>query len=62
MQKKLADYPEILTPKMIGEHLGICYVKALDLVHEKEFVVKQIGKSYRIPRKSFEDWLNSPES
>jgi len=60
MNQGNVNLPDILTPRMIAEHLGICYSNALTLVRSGQFSCIRIGNSYKIPRHSFEEWLNQP--
>ncbi|MBS5317678.1 MAG: helix-turn-helix domain-containing protein [Clostridiales bacterium] len=51
------DYPEILTAKMIAQILGIGYTKALHTIQYGEMQYIKIGNTYRVPKKSFIEWL-----
>lgn|GEM_PF-1280644 len=54
--------PDILTAKLISQHLGICYSNALALIKSGSIPsVIRIGQGYRVPRAAYERWLNSPE-
>jgi len=52
--------PDILTPRMIADHLGICYSNALTLVKSGHFSCIRIGNSYKVPKAAFEEWLQKP--
>ena len=55
------NYPEILTAKMIAEILGIGYTKALHTIQYGEMHYIKIGNTYRVPKKSFIEWLFEKE-
>jgi len=57
-----SSYPDILNAKMIGEILGIGYVKALKLIKYSDIKYIKIGNVYRIPKKSFVEWIHSDKS
>lgn len=53
------DLPIILTPKEVGEVLGVSRNTVYEILHSKEFPAFMVGKQYRIPKKKFIDWLDS---
>lgn len=57
----LSHLPEILTPKMVSQYLGIGYAKALDLLKSPSgpSTIK-IGNAYKVPKEQFRLWLNKP--
>jgi len=58
--RRLEDYPEVMTPKMISEYLGIGYNKALRLIKTGQFTCLQVGNAYRVTRVDFNSWLSKP--
>ncbi|KAF0194376.1 MAG: hypothetical protein FD169_1845 [Bacillota bacterium] len=60
MNQENVNLPDILTPRMIAEHLDICYSNALALVRSGQFPCIRIGNSYKVPKHAFEDWLKQP--
>lgn len=55
------EYPEILTAKMIAQILGVGYTKALHTIQYGQMQYIKIGNTYRIPKKSFIEWLFEKE-
>jgi excisionase family DNA binding protein len=53
----LKNYNEILTPKDIKNILGIGQSQAYELIHSGQFQVIKIGRSYRILKSVFVEWL-----
>ena len=56
----MEELPEILTPEIISQTLGVSYTSTLRLVKSGEFPVLKIGNLYKIPRKTFIEWLYQP--
>lgn len=56
--RELNQFPDILTPMMVGEVLGICYSKALELIKSGKIPAMKIGNSYKVHRKALEKWLD----
>lgn len=52
------DLREIYTVKEIKEYLRIGQVAAYELIHRPDFPVVKIGRTYRIPKAGFLEWLN----
>lgn len=50
---------EVISVKDVKNYLGIGINQAYSLVKANKFKVKYVGKRIVIPRKSFEEWLNS---
>ena len=57
MKQIFQEYPEILNAKMIAGILGIGYVKALNTIQYGGMPYLKIGNTYRVPKKSFVEWL-----
>lgn len=55
--KRLEDYPEILTARMIAQYLGIGYTKALNLIQYGGINHLKLGSTYRVPKQHFIKWL-----
>lgn len=55
--KKINEYPEILTAKMIAEYLEVGYTKALNIIKYSNLDSLKLGKEYRVTKKAFEAWL-----
>jgi len=51
----------VYTVKEVAEILNIGMNKAYELIHQKEFPCKNLGRKILIPRKPFEDWVNKLE-
>lgn len=56
----------VFTAKDIAEILGVCTKTAYELIRQAHtrgdmFKVIKIGRLYKIPSKSFLDWLDSSE-
>ena len=58
----LSEYPEVLTARMVSKILALGYVKALNLIKYGGIRYIKIGNVYRVPKRSFVEWLNSEES
>lgn len=56
----LEDLPDILTPKMLADYLGIAYSKALELSRSGDLPCVKVGNHYKIPKAGFIQWLNQP--
>jgi hypothetical protein len=56
--KPIADYPDLLTCKMVSEILQVGYTKALRLVrYEMPYI--QIGNTRRLKKDVLIDWINN---
>ncbi|MCL2704375.1 MAG: helix-turn-helix domain-containing protein [Defluviitaleaceae bacterium] len=61
-KKLLCDYPDVLTPKMLAEILGIGYTKALNVVkYTQDLPTIRIGNTFRIHKGNLEKWLESAQ-
>ncbi len=49
---------DVLTVEEVEEILRISRTKAYEFVNSGAFPVKRIGRTIRIPRRSFYEWLN----
>lgn len=50
-----------LRVKDIQQILGIGQVTAYNLIHSNSFPVTKVGKSYRIPRRPFFQWMEGQD-
>lgn len=48
---------KFMTVKELQDELQISRNKAYELIHSGALPVIQIGRTYRIPRDKFEDWI-----
>ena len=51
------NWPSTLTARDICSILRICEVAGYNLIHSGQFPVFHVGRSLRIPRDDFFDWL-----
>lgn len=58
--RKLEDYPDVLTAKMVAEILGVGYLKALELMKSNQFPVMKLRGTYRVSKSILIEWMNSP--
>jgi len=49
----------VFSVREIGETLGICYVKALELTEREDFPCIRIGRRKVIPCDAFHRWLEA---
>ena len=54
----LASLPDVLNARDIASILGIGYVKSLHIIRFGGMNYIQIGKTYRVSKQNFIDWLN----
>ncbi len=57
--EKILPEKRCYTADEIQAILGICRKSTYALLQRKEFHWFKIGTNYRIPKKSFDEWLNS---
>lgn len=57
---RLEHYPEILNVKDIQEILGIGRKQAYELIESKTFHSVRVGRSIKILKEVFLDWLYGP--
>lgn len=56
-ESKEKSYPEYLTGKHVSEFLGISYRYAYELMERKDFPLIRVGKSKRVNKHEFFDWV-----
>ena len=49
--------PDVLTVRELSDTLRIGRRQAYDLAHRDDFPCVRVGRSFRIPRRGFERWL-----
>lgn len=49
----------VLTVEEVEEILRISRTKAYEFVNSGAFPIKKIGRTIRVPKKSFYEWLNA---
>lgn len=52
------QYPEVLDARQVAEILRIGYGKALHLIRFSGISYLKIGRTYRVSRTAFLDWLD----
>ncbi|WP_337970110.1 DNA-binding protein [Virgibacillus salexigens] len=57
----MVDTKEVLDPKDIQTALGIGRRQTYELLESPPFHVLKIGRLYKIPKKSFYNWLNGEQ-
>lgn len=58
---KIQELPEVLEVSDIKTFLGISKTAAYELVNTKAFHVVKIGRTYKIPKKTFLEWFEGPK-
>jgi len=58
----LANLPDVLDARDIAGVMGIGYVKALRLVQYGGLPYIRIGRTYKVSKANFTDWLNTKKS
>lgn len=61
MYKSIEQYPDVLEVKDIQQILRIGRRQAYELIHSKQFHSVKIGKSIKISKQVFTEWLNGLE-
>jgi len=56
--QQINEIDGVLTIEEIGELLKISRTKSYELANSGEFPVRRIGRSLRVPKRSFYEWLN----
>lgn len=56
----LAEYPDVLNPKMVAQYLGIGYSKALALIKSGAIPCIRIGNHYKVYKAGLIQWLTQP--
>ena len=59
MNENINTLPEMLTVSDIMKHLKIGKNKAYKLIQVGSFPKIQIGNTYRIPKKEYEQWIKT---
>ena len=57
----LENLPEMLTAELIADYLDVCYVKALQLIKHSGMPHIRLGRSYRVPKARFQEWLDAQQ-
>lgn len=57
----LASMPDVLDAKDVSKVLGIGYVKALRLIQYGDMNYIKVGRTYKVSKQNFVNWLNCPE-
>ncbi|MCL2579559.1 MAG: helix-turn-helix domain-containing protein [Oscillospiraceae bacterium] len=55
----LDNLPELLNAEQVAKYLDIAYVNALKLVKHGGIPHIKIGNQYRVPKKRFQEWVES---
>ena len=58
MEKKISDYPDVITIDDLCEILHIGKLKAYELLKEQIIKNRRIGKKFIIPRQSVQDFID----
>lgn len=53
------ELPELITPKEVREYLKCSNENVYTLLKQKDFPCFKIGRSYRIRKKDFIEWVNN---
>jgi excisionase family DNA binding protein len=56
------NLPDMLTPEDIQEYLRIGRTKTYELLKAKPFPVLEIGRSLRIPKEAFINWVKESKA
>ena len=57
--KKYDELPLVLNAKDVSEVLGLSLAGTYELMREKDFPAKRIGKRIIVPRDEFLEWLKT---
>ena len=60
--KTLDELPLVLKVEQVAEILEINRNTAYELTRSADFPAIRIGKSIRVPKQGFIDWLNQPKT
>lgn len=60
IELSLAEYPDVLNPKMVAQYLGIGYSKALALIKNGAIPCIRIGNHYKVYKAGLIQWLTQP--
>lgn len=61
-EKHISNYPIVLDVSDIQEILGIGRRQAYDLIHSEQFHTVRVGRSIKISKHVFFEWLNGEKS
>lgn len=56
---KIENLPEILTPDMVGEYLGVCSTSIRTMCKLGILGCVKIGKKFKIPKQALIEFLNN---
>jgi excisionase family DNA binding protein len=51
------DLPEVIEPLDLKDFLKISKTAAYELVKSKQFHVVKIGRTFKVPKKAFQQWF-----
>ena len=57
MQRKLKDYPDVMSVSQLAEALNIGRNSAYELIKSGEIAYRKIGRKYLIPKRCVLDYL-----
>ena len=57
--KNFDELPMVLNTKIVSEVLGLSIAGTYDLMRQKDFPAKRIGKRVIVPRDEFLEWLKT---
>ena len=57
--KNFDELPIVLNVKIVSEVLGLSIAGTYDLMRQKDFPAKRIGKRVIVPRDEFLEWLKT---
>ena len=57
--KNFDELPMVLNAKVVSEVLGLSIAGTYDLMRQKDFPAKRIGKRVIVPRDEFLEWLKT---
>ncbi|KAF0822488.1 helix-turn-helix domain-containing protein [Cytobacillus firmus] len=55
------ELPEVLTPKLVQDILGISRRRTYDMMENPPFHVVKVGKLFKISKKTFFQWLDGEQ-
>lgn len=56
------QYPLVLTVKEVSEILGVGKIRAYEIMDTDGFPLVKLGRSKRVPREKFFEWLDNQAS
>ena len=57
--KNFDELPMVLNAKIVSEVLGLSIARTYDLMRQRDFPAKRIGKRVIVPRDEFLEWLKT---